>query len=206
MITLKESILSRSSHGGGRFKTMTMIENWLKEYNIENYNINYDLTIDVEENINFLNKNITKFPDYIQFGEVKGNFDCSSNNLISLKGCPKYVDGFFNCSYNKLTSLEGAPKEVGVDFFCHYNKLTSLEGAPKEVGGTFYCFNNKLTSLEGAPERIGGDFDCSSNQLTSLEGAPKEVGGDFDCSRNEVQFIRKDIKKICNVKGVVRIK
>ena len=185
MKTLKESILNRSSHGGGRFKTMTMIENWLKEYNIENYNINYDLTIDVEENIKFLNKNITKFPDYIQFGEVKGNFDCSNNNLISLKGCPKYVDGFFNCSYNKLTSLEGAPKEVG---------------------GTFYCFNNKLTSLEGAPERIGGDFDCSSNQLTSLEGAPKEVGGDFECRRNDVQFIRKDIKKICNVKGVVRIK
>ena len=133
MKTLKESILSRSSHGGGRFKTMTMIENWLKEYNIENYNINYDLTIDVEENIKFLNKNITKFPDYIQFGEVKGNFDCSNNNLISLKGCPKYVDGFFNCSYNKLTSLEGAPEKVGGYFNCNNNSVRFTKDDVREV-------------------------------------------------------------------------
>ena len=54
MKSLKESILSRSSHGGDASKKR-MIEEWLKEYNIKNYTINDDLTIDVNGFV-FLNK------------------------------------------------------------------------------------------------------------------------------------------------------
>ena len=159
MKTLKESILSRSSHGGDASKKR-MIEEWLKEYNIKNYTINDDLTIDVNGFV-FLNKeNLKEFPDYIQFGVVKSYFSCYRNQLTSLRGCPREVHEYFDCSYNNLTSLEGAPREVG------------------------------------------GLFDCSNNKLTSLKGAPKEIGGDFDCYKNDVQFTRKDVEKICNVKGV----
>ena len=122
----------------------------------------------------------------INFGKIKGKFDCSDLDLISLKGAPTEVDGSFNCYENQLTSLEGAPQKVGRDFVCSDNLLISLKGAPQTVNGDFKCSNNKLTSLKGAPIEVGGDFRCSYNQLTSLEGAPRKVGGDFICSINKL--------------------
>ena len=92
----------------------------------------------------------------INFGEIKGNFKCSSSRLKSLKGAPQKVGGYFNCSYNQLVSLEGAPKEVGGWFDCSSNQLTSLKGAPQKVGGDFDCYNNpNLHSLDGIGE-VGG--------------------------------------------------
>ena len=77
MKTLKGSILSRSSHSGESFKAQRreMIEEWLKEYKIKNYTINDDFTIDVDGSIDlFFSKDLSEFPDYIQFGVVKGFF------------------------------------------------------------------------------------------------------------------------------------
>lgn len=187
MKTLKESILNRSSHGAKGFETQIkeMIEKWLKEYDIENYTINDDFTIDVNGNVNLFRRNLKELPDYIQFGVVRGNFVCTDNNLISLRGCPREVGKSFYCEKNKLTSLKGAPKKVGGDFDCTYNKLTSLEGSPKEVGWT---------------------FDCRYNRLTSLEGAPKEVEGYFDCSNNFILFSVDDAKKVCRVKRTIIVK
>ena len=31
------------------------------------------------------------------------------------------IKGDFDCSFNELTSLEGCPKEVGGNFYCYYN-------------------------------------------------------------------------------------
>ena len=42
----------------------------------------------------------------------KGDIWCTSQKLISLKGCPKEVKGDFDCSHNKLTSLKEAPKKL----------------------------------------------------------------------------------------------
>lgn len=87
MKTLKGSILSRSSHGGEGFKTQRResIEKWLKEYDIENYTINDDFTINVNGFVNISNKNLKEFPEYIQFGVVRGSFDCSYCHLKSLR-------------------------------------------------------------------------------------------------------------------------
>ena len=90
---------------------------------------------------------------------------------------------------------------IGGDFDCGFNNLTSLENCPSSVDGSFYCGHNKLTSLEGSPSSVGGSFICGGNNLTSLEGAPKSVGGDFYCTDNPVQFTRKGVKSVCNVKG-----
>ena len=150
MKTLKESILSRSSHSGEGFKAQRreLIENWLKEYDIQNYTIKDDFTIDVDGSIYLNNRNLEEFPDYIQFGVVKGFFDCSFNKLTSLEGAPEKVGEAFSCNHNRLTSLEGAPKRVRRSFNCDHNKLTSLEGAPKEVGRSFYCSGNKVQFTE----------------------------------------------------------
>lgn len=138
------------------------IEAWLEEMEIENYTINDDGTVDVNGDVQLEKKDLKEIP--VQFGVVKGDFECYQNQLISLSGCPKEVKGDFWCFDNQLTSLEGAPQKVGGSFWCNQNRLTSLEGAPKEVGGTFNCQINKLTSLEGAPKakKIESDFDTPS--------------------------------------------
>ena len=103
----------------------------------------------------------------------------------------------------KLTKLPEILKNVSIggDFDCGFNNLTSLENCPSSVDGTFGCGNNNLTSLEGSPSSVGGSFICGGNKLTSLEGAPKFVGGAFYCTDNPVQFTRKGVKSVCNVKG-----
>jgi len=150
------------------FNSDEKIHEICRKYNIENYTINPDGSIDVDGDVDISNRGLTKIP--LKFRKVSGNFYCHNN---------------------KLTSLEGAPTSVGGDFYCSYNQLTSLEGAPTSVGGGFYCHNNKLTSLEGAPTSVGGDFYCSYNRLTSLEGSPTSVSGYFDCDDNPVYEVWK---------------
>ncbi len=112
--------------------------------------------------ISFLGLN--KLPDLSMVIATKG-FDCSNNNLTSLKGSPKIVLGGFDCDCNKLISLVGAPETVEGNFFCDYNQLTSLEGAPQKVGKLFSCDNNELISLKGAPQSVGGGFYCKKNSV-----------------------------------------
>ena len=115
----------------------------------------------------------------IDFGVIKGGFDCSSLGLKSLKGAPQEVGGGFNCSLNNLTSLKGTPQILRGWFDCHSNNLISLEGAPKTIETWFDCSYNKLTSLEGAPQEVGRNFYCHNNpNLHSLEGIG-EVKGDI---------------------------
>src|SRR5271157_1945890 len=96
---------------------------WLDTYEVTNYVINDDLTIDVKGSVHLFYKNLTKFPDFIKF-----------NN----------VSGYFACHNNQLTSLVGCPSSVGSDFYCNNNQLTSLVGCPSNVGNGFYCYNNQL--------------------------------------------------------------
>ena len=87
----------------------------------KNYTINPDWTINVNGDVYLYRKNLTEFPDYIKFNNVSGYFDCSNNQLISLKGCPTSVGGGFVCSRNQLTSLKGCPTSVGGVFYCWNN-------------------------------------------------------------------------------------
>ncbi len=142
----------------------------------------------VEGEFNCSNNNLQSLKGAPQ--NVGDYFDCRENQLTSLIGAPQCVDGNFYCGENQLTSLEGAPQSVCGDFYCGYNNLKSLKGAPQSVGGYFDCRENQLTSLIGAPQSVGGDFDCRENQLTSLEGAPQSVGGYFHCGYNNLKSLK----------------
>ena len=194
MKSLYESILSSTNTG-----KVSLVRAWLEEYGIKNYTINQLGEIDINGDIKLTYKNIKEFPYFIQFGTVKGNFDCKHNNLTSLKGVPREVKGIFDCSCNDLTSLEGAPEKVEGSFDCAHNDLTSLEGAPEKIKGYFDCGSNNIKDLKGAPKVVGGYFDCGDNNLTSLKGAPKEVGGNFFCQNNTAQFSKNDVIKVCKV-------
>ena len=86
--------------------------------------------------------NHPKFDSFmgVQFADISnGNdFTLTSNDLTSLKGSPKSVDGNFYVEGCKLKDLEGAPEYVGGNFSCKGNPLTSLKGMPKVIKGKFY--------------------------------------------------------------------
>ncbi len=108
------------------------IHNICKEYDIKNYTINPDGSIDVDGNVDLSYMDLTEIP--LKFNKVSGSFYCHNN---------------------QLTSLVGGPKEVGRNFDCYNNQLTSLERSPIELGGSFWCNRNPLKSLEG----YNGEYD-----------------------------------------------
>ena len=201
---------------------MEKVEKWLNLHGIKNYTIHDDLTVDVEDNVYLSMSSLHSLP--IQFGLVKGKFDCSMNYLTSLKGSPTMVgdinDKFkahfrFNCSYNQLTSLEYSPQIITgaydcsnndlknlhhatqncAHFYCSNNQLVSLEGAPQQIG-QFICAYNNLTSLEFGPQKVEYLYDCSFNQLTSLKHIPLKITGSLRCSNNNLLNLEHAPKKI----------
>jgi hypothetical protein len=144
------------------------IESICEKYGIENYTINFDGSIDVDGNVDLYDKKLTELP--LLFNRVTGDFICATNQLTSLKGCPRYVGGVFSCSFNELTTLEGGPSKVVIQYNANRNELISLKGAPTEVSD-FRCSANKLVSLEGCPSK-GWILDCDNNNITSLRGLP----------------------------------
>lgn len=151
-----------------------------KKYNITDYTINNDGTIDVMGDVNLRDKKLTQLP--IKFNKVSGDFNCNINRLTSLIGSPSTVGGKFTCTSNlKLTSLEGGPSIVGGDFGCSANKISSLIGAPSSVGGDFYCSKNLISSFEGLPKHIGKNIYFSPNAKLSYiySDIQKELDIDF---------------------------
>ena len=126
------------------FESFNNIASICKKYNIENYTINPDGTVDVHGDVFLFSEGLTKLP--LKFGRVDGHFNCNDNKLITLEGSPREV-GYFNCSYNQLTTLEGSPREVTGNFYCNNNQLITLEGGPISVGGNFYCGDNPIYSV-----------------------------------------------------------
>jgi len=157
-----------------------------KKYDIENYTINDDLSIDVAGGVNLAYKNLEHLP--LKFNYVSGNFLCRINKLKSLEGCPRTVNGSFFCNDNELKTLEGSPQTIDGDFHCFNNELKTLEGSPQTIGGNFLCFVNKLKSFEGSPQTVGGSFYCADNELRDLEYFP-EVDGSTNMRENPVNLL-----------------
>jgi len=165
----------------------------LNKYKIENYIINDNGSVDVNGNVLLSFNKLTKLP--FKFNKIKGIFDCSNNQLISLEGAPQEVEGDFDCQGNQLINLIGASQKVEGNFSCSNNQLTSLKGAPQEVGGDFDCSFNFLYNLKGAPQKIEGNFDCQSNQFTSLVGAPEILIGEFLIIGEEWMYLKPSLSK-----------
>lgn len=198
------------------YKTSEAIEYFCYRYMIDNYSINSDGSIDVDDVVdirveryidqNHKREKLKEIP--IKFNRVSGSFICSENLLENLNNSPKYVGDDFICDHNLLVNLIGSPEFIGGGFSCRFNKLNSLKGCTREIGMDFNCCNNELISLVGGPERIGDRLICYNNKLTNLIGAPKYFGGgdiinEIDLSQNDlpdeiydnIDFIREIIEK-----------
>jgi hypothetical protein len=181
-------------------ESVDSIKSICKRYNITNYTINSDGTVDVDGNVNLYFKGLTELP--LKFRRVTGDFICSLNQLTSLEGSPKEVGGHFDCQGNQLTSLKGGPKEVSSNFNCADNQLTTLEGGPLSVGGNFFCSNNQLTNLVGGPEVVLGAYYALNNQINSFEGFPDDYEGVFDFTINPVQDILDQFPDNLRIKAI----
>jgi hypothetical protein len=149
------------------FESNTEIDKICKKYNIINYTINSDNSVDVDGDVKLCGKKLESIP--LNFNIVNGYFDCSWNHLTSLKGCPVRVGGGFYCYYNKLTSLKYSPQYMeNGDFSCYGNQIESLQYCTELIRSGFYCRNNKLTSLEHHPT-VYGEFSCWNNQINTFE-------------------------------------
>ncbi len=171
------------------FESIDIHLKWkLSNFNISNYIINEDGSIDCNQYITLRCKNLNEIP--FKFNKINDHFDIAMNKLISLKNCPKYVEREFNCLGNKLTSLEFGPEYVGSNYYCFNNNLITLKGCVEEVYDNFSCSNNKLKSLEFCPMQIEGTFNCSDNQLEYLDRSPL-IKGNLYCQnmfRSEPEF------------------
>ncbi len=132
--------------------TMETIHDICKKYNIKNYTVNGDGSIDVNGNVNLSGRELTEFP--LIFNKVMGDFHCGMNNLTSLKGCPRWIGGYFICSNNDLTSLKFSPEYVGLWVDCFNNDLID-NICDTEFNGGFHTsleqdgliiYNNRTTN------------------------------------------------------------
>src|SRR5574344_2581190 len=104
------------------FESNTEIDKICRKYDIKNYTINSDNSVDVDGNVYLWDKKLTSIP--LNFNIVNGYFECGYNYLTSLKGCPVRVSNEFSCYNNQLTSLQYSPQYMeNDDFSCGWNKI-----------------------------------------------------------------------------------
>lgn len=143
------------------------IKETCKKYNIINYIINDDKTIDVNGAVVLSGKNLYKIP--LKFNRVN-SFYCDNNNLTSLENSPIYVMSF-DCSHNNLSDLDGGPLSSKT-YVCSYNKITTLKYGPLEVE-SFYCDNNNISNFNDITfKECDQLLYASFNKLKSLENIP----------------------------------
>jgi|ERR1035437_9289178 hypothetical protein len=112
------------------FKDCLMLEKFYQGYKV-----------DVDGSVFLCDEYIKKLP-IINFNKIIGNFWCDNAELISLKGCPKFVGGDFDCKANLLESLEFCPEVVLGDFKCHSNAIDfTVDDVKKycKVSGMIKC-------------------------------------------------------------------
>jgi hypothetical protein len=166
-------------------KTKKEIIYWLDSLYIEDYIVNDDLTVDVDNRV-YINKKIKTFK--VQFNQIQGSFVCSNTDLISLEGSPKIVKDTFNCSDNNLTSLKYSPQMILGNFICSFNQLTSLKGSPNKVGRLFEAASNQLTNLDFCPEAT--IIDVNENPIKNIGNniLQFEVSFNHSCFANSTKI------------------
>ena len=134
-----------------------------KKYNIENYTINPDGSIDVDGNVDLSYMKLVKIP--LKFNKITGVFVCCGNQLTSLEGCPKEVGGGFNCSDNRITDLQGIPSGINGRLNCKNNNLTTLKGFPMIIYDSLNLQENPLSIIDSSIEVRGECIYVGSTNL-----------------------------------------
>jgi hypothetical protein len=129
------------------------VQSWLHQFNIYNYVILDDLSINIKGDVYLNHTDLREFP--IQFNEISGSFICANNQLNSLKGAPRIVGNSFDCSNNQIISLVGGPKIVGKNYDFSYNQVSTLEGLPSSIKHDLVAYENPIVNFNSISQNIG---------------------------------------------------
>jgi hypothetical protein len=167
-------------------KTIEQIKQFMEMGNCNYYDINDDLSVNINETFILPFKNIRKLPIRIKF--MNGNLDLSNNNLETLAGLPDIVYGNLNLSGNhRLVNLQGCPHTIRGHFDVSDCYLNTLEGGPKQVGS----------------KAIVADYNVRDNELKDLKGLPQYITGDLIIGKQKsnTDFKKINIEEFCDVQG-----
>ncbi|MGF6348209.1 hypothetical protein [Variovorax sp. W2I14] len=154
--------------------TKEEIGQWLKEYGVENWTINHDLSVDVRGSV---------YLDHCFRPQNKNEW------LEQMAGYEEHTD---HENREELKLCDDGTYERRGSYFAFEEKRFKPYTLPvrfNKVSGDFCISQNRLASLKGCPKEVGGDFDCEHSGITSLEGAPSKIGGIFNCSENNVSTV-----------------
>ncbi|MCQ2966842.1 MAG: hypothetical protein MJ250_08945 [Alphaproteobacteria bacterium] len=100
------------------------------------------------------------------------SFEVKDGKITNLE----YEEGDFNCSHNQLTSLKGCPEKIGGEFDCSQNQLTSLEGCPKKVEGKFSCSGNFfLVDISDLPSKCESIYIRNCPRIAKFPNQIKNI-------------------------------
>lgn len=108
--------------------TIAVVPSRRDDMNIEDYVINHDLTVDVDDGVDITYQKLKNIP--IQFNIVNGGFCCYKNELTDFKGFPRIVKGSIDFSYNNISSFIGFPQSINS---VHSKKVFSESNPIKEI-------------------------------------------------------------------------
>jgi len=183
---------------------------WLDDMEIFNYTIN-DGIVDVEGYVMIDSEDLTTIP--VQFGTVTSAFDCSDNDLVSLKGCPHTVGKYFDCSDNKLPNFVGGPNKVR-NYHCCDNYNVDLTGIAQDIDNDIRCDGDYIESLDGLNpahiEQVNADTakmqklidEFNSDEKHFVEQPSFGVEDEFRWSKKAMLTDEVEIKKWLDDMGV----
>ena len=176
------------------------IAKWLRKYDIDDYTINEDLTVDVEGNVYldraFMGQSkeewLEELESYNEHTDPEAQIDFELCDDGSYEG-----NGSHHVYEEKTDQVYELPIQFGRvsgNFWINHNELRTLKGCPHTVGLSFSCENNELHSLASAPATIGHHFWCEANPLEEIGDIKTHIGG---------QFIGPDyVAELLNVKSL----
>lgn len=188
------------------------IINWLNEYEIKNYIINEDLTVDAEI-VSLYDKNLKDIP--VKFNKVL-KFYCSNNYLTNLNNMPNecYLIDF---SHNNINDISQIPKKV-VEIHANNNNIqdisplknisnkvkvinltknniTQISSLPEFKNINYndnhlYLSHNNITSLENIPNKLFANLYINNNFISDFNNGPQVVYGDLTMDSNTLTTLK----------------
>jgi hypothetical protein len=107
------------------------------------WKLNLKGEVDVDGSVSMYCMKLTEMP--VKFGEVSGWFDCSGNQLTTLKNCPTSVGNWLDFSHNPLADYFKNIKEEDFPHWKILNWILILNDYPFLVNiGKKYTSENDL--------------------------------------------------------------
>ena len=229
MKSLQESLLDNDDVLFDRMDKTMQIEQWMKtdgdHFEIRDYKINSDCTIDCET-INIRNNgSFEEFPYYINFNKVQYVTITGVQNFKSGRGLPKKCKKLviaesyqlktldlptedieelviFDCPI--LTTINTNIKSNHIDFLRIWNcprleNLKNIINNVKQANIVDLSSLPRVLSMKGLPDKINQLNLSHCRNITSIEGCPKHIKEIYPSYGINSNFLEK-LKKINNIK------